>query len=119
MLVVTASRRFRLLTGDGSVGAMAVRGCLRWRVRAGGRRPPRSGNTALQRLFALRLELQPRVVGLLLLLEFLQPLLARVLWREAPLLTVIVPVVRVQRLRALEVFRGELGVARLLKPDGE
>ncbi len=65
------------------------------------------------------LQLELRVVRRLELLEFVQPLRAGLARREAPILPVIVPVVRIQRLRALEVLLRERLVLGVVEPDRE
>src|SRR6476661_4085338 len=59
------------------------------------------------------------IVRLVQFLEFLQPLFAGLLRCEAPLLAMVVPIVRVQLLRPAPVFRGELVLPLLVEPDRE
>src|SRR4051794_16323484 len=91
-------------------GARCEVGNTRWEMRA-------TSSSQSQPLAPFQFQLG--VVLLVEPFELLEPLLVGVRRSEAPLLAVIVPVVGVERLRALEVGGGERGVAGLLNPHGE
>src|SRR5687768_4727494 len=57
-----------------------------------------------------------RIVRRLELLELVEPLRSRLAGREAPVLTMIVPVVGIQGLRALEMFLRQLRLLRIVEP---
>src|SRR5271170_7530365 len=73
--------------------------------------------TTAPRLWLLDIEF--RIVRLIELVEFLQPLLAGFLWSEAPVLAMIIPVVGVQLLGALEILLSFFVVALFMEIDGQ
>ena len=67
----------------------------------------------------LGLDVQLRVIRRVELLEFIEPLFAGLIRSEAPVLAMIIPIVRIERLGFLPVFRGEFVVALVVEINGE